>query len=212
MAIARFATVICIRLSAYRVISRARAHWQEVCTGYGLDSEKLTTKLMAQRNHARRSDPVMPILALLSNDDQLTKMVQGAAGSKWSVVKPKMAQISSLIREPNIKLVIFDDQSVATSDRGRTLTEIRRCASRASIIYVAGEHDQENERQARTRGVLFYTAKPLIPSDVNLLLQRLLQMQDGRRDLANRAPLARRERHSGGGHFRANFMNPISTG
>src|ERR1022692_2591236 len=54
MAIARFATVICIRLSAYRVISRARAHWQEVCTGYGLDSEKLTTKLMAQRNHARR--------------------------------------------------------------------------------------------------------------------------------------------------------------
>ena len=75
---------------------------------HGLESQKLTTKLMAQRNHARRSDPGMPILALLSNDDQLTEMVQGAAGSKWSVVKPKMAQISSLIREPNIKLVIFD--------------------------------------------------------------------------------------------------------
>jgi len=32
--------------------------------------------------------------------------------------------------------------------------------------------------------VLFYTAKPLIVGDVNPLLRRLLQMQDGRRDLA----------------------------
>jgi hypothetical protein len=129
----------------------------------------------------------MPILALLSDDGQLTEMVQGAAGSKWSVVKPGIAEISSLIREPNVKLVIFDDQSVPNSDRGWALTEIQRCASNASIIYVAGEHDQESEKQARTRGVLFYTAKPLIPGDVDLLLQRLLQLRDdGRRDLANR--------------------------
>ena len=154
--------------------------------GYGLDSQKLTTKLMAQRNYVRRltSDPGTPILALLSNDDELTELVQGAAGSEWSVVKPAMAQISSLIREPKVKLVIFDDQSVAASDRGWALTEIQRCASKASVIYVAGEHDNENERQARTRGVLFYTAKPLIAGDVNPLLRRLLQMQDGRRDLA----------------------------
>ena len=97
------------------------------------------------------------------------------------------------------------------------MTRLRPCRHENHLelfppLLLKGEHDQENEKQARTRGVLFYTAKPLIPSDVNLLLQRLLQMQDGRRDLANRAPLARRERHSGGGHFRANFMNPISTG
>ncbi len=143
---------------------------------------------MAQRNHAQRptSDPGIPTLAVLSNDDQLTEMIQGAAGSKWSVVKPAIAEISSLIREPNVKLVIFDDQSVPSSDRGWALTEIQRCASRASIIYVAGQHNLENEKQARTRGVLFYTAKPLIPGDVSLVLQRLLQTQGGRRDLANR--------------------------
>ena len=154
----------------------------------GLDFQKLTTKLMDPRNQRidRLQNPVCRYLALLSNDSQLTETVQAAAGSQWSVVKPGIAQIISLIHEPNVKLVIFDDQSVAASDRGRALTEIRRCASRASIIYVAGQHDQENEKQARTGGVLFYTAKPLIPSDVNLLLQRLLQMQDGRRDLANR--------------------------
>jgi DNA-binding NtrC family response regulator len=128
----------------------------------------------------------MPVLALLSHDGQLTETVQAAAGSKWSVVKPGIAQLISLIHEPNVKLVIFDDQSVAASERGRTLAEIRRCASKASIIYVAGQHNQENEKQARSGGVLFYTAKPLIPSDINLLLQRLLEVQEGRGELANR--------------------------
>jgi DNA-binding NtrC family response regulator len=118
----------------------------------------------------------MPILALLSHDGQLMETVQGAAWSKWSVVKPGIAQLIGLIHEPNVKLVIFDDQMVAASERGRALTEIRRCASKASIIYVAGQHNQENEKQARSEGVLFYTAKPLIPSDVELLLQRLLQV------------------------------------
>lgn len=154
----------------------------------GLDSQELAARLMARKNHTHgpTSDGGMPILALVSNDDQLTETVQSAAGSEWSVVKPGIAEISSLIREPKVKLVIFDDQSVAASDRGWALTEIRRCASKASIIYVAGEHDHENEKQARTRGVLFYTAKPLILGDVNLLLQRLLKMQDGSRGLANR--------------------------
>ena len=133
---------------------------------------------MDPRNNAIQptSDSGMPILALLSNDGQLMETVQGAAGSQWSVVKPGIAQLIGLIHEPNVKLVIFDDQLVAASERGRALTEIRRCASKASIIYVAGQHDQENEKLARTGGVLFYTAKPLRPSDVNLLLQRLLQI------------------------------------
>jgi len=102
--------------------------------------------------------------------------VQSAARSKWSVVKPGIAQLFTLIHEPNVKLVIFDDQLLAASERGWALTEIRRCAPKASIIYVTGQHDQENEKQARSGGVLFYTAKPLILYDVELLLQRLLQM------------------------------------
>jgi len=123
----------------------------------------------------------MPILALLSNDEQLTQTIEGVAQSEWSIIKPKIAEISNLVREPNIRLVIFDDQSVPASDRGHALSEIQQYASRASIIYVAGNHDHENEKQARTRGVLFYTAKPLIPGDVILLMQRLLHLQNGKK-------------------------------
>jgi DNA-binding NtrC family response regulator len=128
----------------------------------------------------------LPVLVLLSNDDQLAETVEAAAQSEWSVLRSAYDQVSGLIREPNVKLVIFDDQSVSPSERGRALSEIRRCASKAPIVYVAGQHDLENERQARTRGVLFYTGKPLMQAHVMLLLQRLMQMQNGKRDLAQR--------------------------
>ena len=133
---------------------------------------------MARKNHPRTStaESAVPILAVLSNDPELTAMVQSMAGSAWSVVKSEITQIPSLSREPNVKVVIFDDQSVPSSDRGWALTEVRRCASRASIIYVTGEHDHEKEKQARARGVLFYTAKPIIAGQVKVLLQRQLQM------------------------------------
>ncbi len=143
---------------------------------------------MARKNQSRGSfsNGGTPILALLSNDDQLTQTIEGVAQSDWSVIKPKMAEISSLAREPNVRLVIFDDQSVPAPDRGRALSEIRRYASKASIIYVAGNHDHENEKQARSRGVLFYTAKPLITGDVMLLMQRLLHLPTDNHSLAHR--------------------------
>ena len=78
-----------------------------------------------KRTHASSdgsvSQPQMPMLAVLSDDAQLIETVGTAAAVGWSVVKPGIAQISSLIREPNLKLVIFDDASVASADRGRTV-------------------------------------------------------------------------------------------
>jgi DNA-binding NtrC family response regulator len=143
---------------------------------------------MAQMNQSRLpvSDRGTPTLALLSNDEQLTHTIEGVARSEWSVIKPQITEISGLMRDPNLRLVVFDDQSVVPADKGRTLSEIQRYASKAPIIYVAGDHDHDNERQARARGVLFYTAKPLIPGDVILLLRRLLQMRGSNHNLAHR--------------------------
>ncbi len=127
----------------------------------------------------------MPVLVLLSNDKELLVTVRRAAALGWTIVTSEISDLASLIREPHVKLVIFDDESVAASDRGWVLTEIRRCASRASIIYIAGDHDHEGEKLARARGVLFYTAKPLALSYLTLLLQRQLQMHNGNSHLAN---------------------------
>lgn len=128
-------------------------------------------------------DSARPILVLLSRDRELSESVTQAAGSEWTVIRRDVDQLTNLIREPNVGVVVFDDQSVAALDRGWVLSEIRRCASKASIVYIADQHDPENERQARARGVLFYTAKPLMPGDVRLVLERLLRMHNGRPDL-----------------------------
>ncbi len=123
-----------------------------------------------------------PTLVLLSRDRELSESVKQAAGSEWTIISRDIDQLTSLIRVLNVGLVVFDDQSVAASDRGWALTEIRRCVARAPIIYIANQHDHDNERQARARGVLFYTAKPLMPAEVSLVLDRLLRMHNGRPD------------------------------
>jgi DNA-binding NtrC family response regulator len=138
--------------------------------------------------HGANPDSALPALAVLSQDNQLIELVERAAGSEWAVIRHDPAQISSLIRDPNIRLVIFDDQSVSGSDRGWALSEIQRWTTSAPIIYVAGEHDYANEKQARTRGVLFYTSKPLMPGDVSLVLRRLSCMRDRRPDLRIKNP------------------------
>ena len=144
---------------------------------------------MAPRKRNRSTNgaipPRMPVLAMISGDEQLAETIGIAAAVGWTVARLKVADVPSLIREPNVRLVIFDDDSVSASDRGRTLSEIRHCAPNAPIIYVASEHDHESEKLARARGVLFYTAKPLVQNYVDLLLQRQLQMHNGKSHLAN---------------------------
>jgi hypothetical protein len=125
------------------------------------------------RNSAR------PLLVLLSRDTQLGKAVKRAAGKEWIVWSRVFDELASLIREPNVRLVVFDDQSVSALDRGWALAEIRRYFSRASIVYIAAQHDSEIEREARVRGVLFYTSKPLRPADASLLLKGVLRMHKG---------------------------------
>jgi hypothetical protein len=130
----------------------------------------------------RSRDPTESILVLLSRDIQLEEAVKHAAGPRWTIVSRAFDELTSLIREPNVRVVVFDDESVSALDRGWALAEIRRCASRASILYVAGQHDPDIERQARVRGVLFYTSKPLMTSGVSLLLDRL-RMHNRNNDL-----------------------------
>ena len=119
---------------------------------------------------------IAPVLLVLSVDRELNRIVKQAAGWQWTVITRDIHELPGLVREPDLRLAVFDDQSVAAPDRGWALAQIRRCASNASIVYVAGQHDPDNERQARARGVLFYTSKPLMAADTGLLLERLHRM------------------------------------
>ena len=80
-------------------------------------------------------DFAVPILVVLSRDQEFSKSIKQAAGLQWNVLDRDFDQLKSLITEPNVGLVVFDDQSVAASERGRALTEIRRCASSGPVFF-----------------------------------------------------------------------------
>jgi DNA-binding response OmpR family regulator len=63
--------------------------------------------------------------------------------------------------QPNVRLVIFDDQAVEESDSGWMLAQIRKHFSGISLLYVAANQSDGNEKRARTNGAHYYSSKPL---------------------------------------------------
>jgi response regulator of citrate/malate metabolism len=79
--------------------------------------------------------------------------------------------------EPNVRLVILDDQTVEESDRGWLLGQIRKHFSGTSLLYVAASHSDGNERRARTNGAHYYVSKPLLLERFGHVLESFLQTQ-----------------------------------
>jgi CheY-like chemotaxis protein len=83
--------------------------------------------------------------------------------------------------QPNVKLVILDDQAVAESDRGRMLEQIRRRLPGAPLIYVAASQSEANEKRARASGAQYYVSKPLSAERFGQVLRSFLEAQNGGR-------------------------------
>jgi hypothetical protein len=103
-----------------------------------------------------------PALLVLSSDSALVKLVTDAGGQNFSIRHSVDHQDrSKLLLEPDLRVVVFDDEGMVESDRPLMLGQIRRVAPGASVLYVAADHDGENERRARVGGAHYYTSKPL---------------------------------------------------
>jgi DNA-binding response OmpR family regulator len=57
--------------------------------------------------------------------------------------------------------VILDDQAVVENERGWLLAQIRKHFSGISLLYVAANQSDGNEKRARTNGAHYYSSKPL---------------------------------------------------
>ena len=80
-----------------------------------------------------------------------------------------------IFSEPNVRLVILDDQLVQENDRGWLLGQIRKDFSGCSLLYVTNHHSEHNEKRARTSGVHYYTSKPISDGQFARVLQSFLQ-------------------------------------
>lgn len=126
-----------------------------------------------------RAKPRTPTLLLVSDDEDLAKLVHEIVKRPWKVVHQGTAQ--HLNREvsyqPNVRLVIFDDQGFKETDHGWMLAQIRKRFSGVSLLYVAGIQSDANEKRARTNGAHYYSSKPLSRTRFGYVLQSFLDTQ-----------------------------------
>jgi len=133
---------------------------------------KMTTEALEQMR-------VSSTLLLLSDDEALTDLVLGIVKRPWKLVRQGADRYVShkTFAQPNVRLVILDDQAVEENDRSWLLAQIRKHFSGTSLLYVAGKQSDGNEKRARTNGAHYYVSKPLSLERFGHVLKSFLQTQ-----------------------------------
>ena len=134
-----------------------------------------------------------PTLLLLSDDELLVRLVCQIVGPPWRLVRHASGKHvgGGMFTQPNVRLVIFDDQAVEESDRGRMLKQIRKRFSGTPLLYIAATQTDANEKRARSNGAHYYVSKPLSPVPFGQVLSSFLEAQ--RTDRRRPNPTARRD-------------------
>ncbi|MGA8060150.1 MAG: hypothetical protein WB999_18030 [Candidatus Binataceae bacterium] len=120
-----------------------------------------------------------PTLLLLSDDEALTDLVLGIVKQPWKLVRQGVMSRKVFI-QPQVRLVIFDDQTVEENDRDWLLARIRKYFSDVSLLYIAGSQSDRNEKRARTNGAQYYVSKPLSLERFGHVLQSFLHAQNAK--------------------------------
>src|ERR1039458_4134817 len=118
-----------------------------------------------------------PTVLLLSDDEALAKLVLGIVKRPWKLVRHAADKYvgREVFAQPNVRLVILDDQAVEENDRGWLLEQIRKHFSGPPLLYVAGSQSDANEKRARTKRAHYYVSKPLSIERFGHVLQSFLQ-------------------------------------
>ncbi len=130
-------------------------------------------------NTVTKKTRLSPTLLLLSADEALTGLVRGVVRRPWKLVRLGADKFMTreMLAQPNVRLVIVDDQTVEENDRGWMLVQIRKHFSGIPLLYVAGRQSDANEKQARTNGAQYYVSKPLSVERFGQVVRSFLQAQ-----------------------------------
>lgn len=120
-----------------------------------------------------------PTVLLLSDDQVLTDSIGRIVERPWKLVRYGAEKSGSreVFTQPNVRLVILDDQTVEENERGWFLAQIRKHFSGTSLLYVAASQSDGNERRARINGAHYYASKPLSLERFGYVLRSFLRHQ-----------------------------------
>ncbi len=115
------------------------------------------------------------VVALLSDDDYLARIVGSAVEMPWRLERHSYAGgMIDFLQLTDVRLVIVDDEAVNEGDRSLLLAQVRRNLDEATLLYVAASHSAQNERRARGNGAHYYTAKPIQSDDLASVLKAFM--------------------------------------
>jgi len=120
-----------------------------------------------------------PTLLLLSDDEALADLVRGIVKRPWKLVRQGANGFMNreAFSQPNVRLVILDDQAIEENDRGWLLAQIRKHLPGPSLLYVAANQSDGNEKRARTTGAHYYVSKPLSLERFGNVLRSFLKVE-----------------------------------
>jgi DNA-binding response OmpR family regulator len=123
--------------------------------------------------------PPLPTALLLSDDQALIDLVFEVVKHPWSLIHCRAAAYLSreAFAQPNVRLVVLDDQAVDENSRGMLLTQIRRRFAGTPLLYVAATQSEGIEKRARTNGAHYYASKPLSFERFGYVLRSFLRAQ-----------------------------------
>lgn len=132
---------------------------------------------------ATRDSRLEPVLLLFSDDELLVRLVCQIVGPPWRLVRHGTGSYDGreVFAQPNVRLVIFDDQVVEESDRGRMLEQIRKRLSGTPLLYIAATQTDAIEKRARANGAHYYVSKPLSAVPFGQVVRSFLEAQQGGR-------------------------------
>jgi response regulator of citrate/malate metabolism len=136
-----------------------------------------------KENHDLEGNRLSPTVLLLSDDRALTDFLGRIVHLPWKLVRYGAGKYGSreAFTEPNVRLVILDDEAVVENERGWLLMQIRKHFSGTSLLYVAASQSNDNEKQARINGAHYYSSKPLSFERFGYVLRSFLQAQQDKR-------------------------------
>ena len=135
-----------------------------------------TLKPVIKVNIDSKEVRLTPTVLLLTEDHALADLVFGTVKPPWTLFRQSADKYKSrqALTQPNVRLVILDDQAVEENDRKWLLAQIGKYFSGVSLLYVAGSQNDTNERRARTNGAHYYVSKPLSPERFAHVVQSFL--------------------------------------
>jgi DNA-binding NtrC family response regulator len=118
-----------------------------------------------------------PELLLVSIDDSFARLVNNVASPRWLVERRNNTSDGArALARSGVRLVVFDDQAVAESERGWLLAQVRKQKPGVPLLYVASIHNDETEILARRGGASYYTSKPIHDRQWTNVLRSFMQL------------------------------------